>query len=148
MKKILADREKFKQPTEKQNGNKSITKTADKVTATYKEQKGLITMAKAKDFKSTPVTQIIQGAEQNIGKTQVKAEAEAPKKTTPQATREEKIPDGYKLNPEYIEKRTRRVQIILQPSIYKAAKKIADKRKVSFNDLIHSLLEECIKNGK
>ena len=148
MKKILADREKFKQPTEKQKDNKSITKTADKVTATYKEQKGLKTMAKAKDFKSTPVTQIIQGAEQNIGKTQVKAEAEAPKKTTPQATREEKIPDGYKLNLEYIEKRTRRVQIILQPSIYKAAKKIADKRKVSFNDLIHSLLEECVKNGK
>ena len=147
MKKILADREKFKQPTEKQKGNKSITKTADKVT-TYKGQKGHKTMAKTKDFKSTPVTQIIQGAEQNIGKTQVKAEAEAPKKTTPQATREEKIPDGYKLNPEYIEKRTRRVQIILQPSIYKAAKKIADKRKVSFNDLIHSLLEECIKNGK
>lgn len=147
MKKILADREKFKQPTEKQKGNKSITKTADKVT-TYKGQKGHKTMAKAKNFKSTPVTQIIQGAEQNIGKTQVKAEAEAPKKTTPQAAREEKIPDGYKLNPEYIEKRTRRVQIILQPSIYKAAKKIADKRKVSFNDLIHSLLEECVKNGK
>lgn len=40
MKKILADREKFKQPTEKQKDNKSITKTADKVTATYKEQKG------------------------------------------------------------------------------------------------------------
>lgn len=147
MKKILTDREKFKQPTEKQKGNKSITKTADKVT-TYKGQKGHKTMAKTKDFKSTPVTQIIQGAEQNIGKTQVKAEAEAPKKTTPQAAREEKIPDGYKLNPEYIEKRTRRVQIILQPSIYKAAKKIADKRKVSFNDLIHSLLEECVKNGK
>lgn len=102
----------------------------------------------AKNFKTTPVTQIIQGAEQNIEKTKVKAEAEAPKKTTPQAAREEEIPDGYKLNPEYIEKRTRRVQIILQPSIYKAAKKIADKRKVSFNDLVHNLLEECVKNGK
>ena len=57
----------------------------------------------------------------------------------------DKAPEGMKLNPEYIakyiEKRTRRVQIILQPSLYERAKEKAKSSGVSFNDYIHALLE-------
>lgn len=56
---------------------------------------------------------------------------------------------GYKLNPEYIqkwiEKRTRRVQLLLQPSLYKSIKKIAMASGRSVNDVMHEMLEESVK---
>jgi hypothetical protein len=57
----------------------------------------------------------------------------------------EKAPEGMRLNPEYIEKyiekRTKRVQIIMQPSLYDKAKAKAESRGTSFNDYVHSLIE-------
>lgn len=52
------------------------------------------------------------------------------------------IPEGYKVNPAYVEKRTRRVQLVLQPSLYERAEaqyKALGYR--SFNDYITSILE-------
>lgn len=52
------------------------------------------------------------------------------------------IPAGYKLNPAYVEKRTRRVQLVFQPSLYEKAEahyKALGYR--SFNDYINSILE-------
>ena len=92
----------------------------------------------AKDFKKTAAQELINKATAE----QKQTKAEAPQKPTPQATRE----DNMKYIP--VEKRSRRVQIMLQPSLYKAVKKIADRRKVSFNDLLHNLLEEYAKNDK
>lgn len=51
-------------------------------------------------------------------------------------------PAGYKVNPAYVEKRTRRVQLVLQPSLYERAEaqyKALGYR--SFNDYITSILE-------
>jgi predicted DNA binding CopG/RHH family protein len=60
-----------------------------------------------------------------------------------------KAPEGMKLNPayieKYIEKRTRRVQIVLQPSLYERAKAKAESCGKSFNDYIHELLENDVK---
>ena len=64
-------------------------------------------------------------------------------------TQSERAPEGMKLNPEYIqkyiEKRTRRVQIVLQPSLYERAKAKAESCGKSFNDYIHELLENAVK---
>lgn len=57
----------------------------------------------------------------------------------------DKAPEGMRMNPayieKYIEKRTRRVQIIMQPSLYEKAKAKAEALDKSFNDYIHELLE-------
>lgn len=51
-------------------------------------------------------------------------------------------PAGYKLNPAYVEKRTRRVQLVFQPSLYeKAEAKYKALGYRSFNDYINSILE-------
>lgn len=93
----------------------------------------------AKDFKKiSPVQAMIMQ----------QAEAEAPKKTTPQAAREKEIPEGYKVNYDLIEKKTRRVQLVFQPSVYNGLKALADKEGISFNDYVHRMAEEQIKKNE
>lgn len=59
---------------------------------------------------------------------------ESPKAETP--------PEGYKVNPLYIEKKSRRLQLLIQPSLYDKVKARADREGRSLNELIHSILEE------
>lgn len=54
-------------------------------------------------------------------------------------------PEGYKPNPLYIEKRSKRLQLLLQPSLYEKVKARADKQGCSVNDLIHTILENETK---
>lgn len=56
--------------------------------------------------------------------------------------RPDKPPEGYKLNPLYIEKKSRRLQLLIQPSLYSKVKARAEKEGRSVNDFIHSILEE------
>lgn len=56
-----------------------------------------------------------------------------------------KPPEGYKLNPLYIETKSKRVQLVLQPSLYKRVKAAADKENLSFNEYCHRLLDEATK---
>ena len=56
-----------------------------------------------------------------------------------------KAPAGYKINPLYIETRSQRVQLLLQPTLAEALKKRAKKQKRSFNDLVHEILEKAMK---
>lgn len=49
-------------------------------------------------------------------------------------------PEGYRIDPRYIEMKTRRVQLVLQPSVYDAGKQEADRRGISFNDYISALV--------
>lgn len=50
-------------------------------------------------------------------------------------------PEGYRIDPRYIEMRTKRVQIVLQPSVYDAGKQEADRQGISFNEYIHALIK-------
>lgn len=56
----------------------------------------------------------------------------------------EEAPKGYKLNPKYIEKKDRRLQLLLQPSVYDAIKAKAESKGQSVNNFIHELLEKEI----
>lgn len=60
----------------------------------------------------------------------------------------EKIPEGYKRNPEYIELRNKRVQILLQPSIHKALKKKAKAAGTSVNEIINTALKEYLEKAE
>lgn len=54
-------------------------------------------------------------------------------------------PEGYKLAPEYIETKTKRVQLVFQPSIYKRAKAAATEQGLSLNEYLHRLIDEATK---
>lgn len=54
------------------------------------------------------------------------------------------IPEGYRINPLFIEKKTKRVQLIMQPSLYAKLKREADEENTSFNNYIHDLLRSYI----
>lgn len=47
-----------------------------------------------------------------------------------------------KKNPIYIETKSKRLQLLMQPSLHLKLKTIASKQAISVNDLIHSILDE------
>ena len=58
----------------------------------------------------------------------------------------EQQPDvPMKLNPLYIETKSKRTQILIQPSLHKRAKQAAAKSKISVNELFNRALEEYLK---
>lgn len=92
-------------------------------------------MAK-KSFKDNPALQFISTAEeeeQEVAQTQ-----EAP-------TTAAKAPEGYKLNPLYVETKTRRLQLVLQPSLFDRVKKGAKKSGLSVNEYVHRILDEATR---
>ena len=57
-----------------------------------------------------------------------------------------KAPKGYKQNPIYIEKKTRRLQLLMQPSLYNKLKARAQNNGCSVNDTLHVILAEALKS--
>ena len=47
-----------------------------------------------------------------------------------------------KPNPAYIETKSRRVQLLLQPTLHEKLKEMAKVERKSFNELVHSILNE------
>jgi len=95
-------------------------------------------MATKKTFKnvSNPALQFISGAE---------TEAETPAKTIAEREETAKAPEGYKVNPLYIETRSKRLQLVVQPSLYEKVKAKAEGEGVSVNEYIHHILENATK---
>lgn len=54
-------------------------------------------------------------------------------------------PEGYKVNPLYIEKRSKRLQLLVQPSLYDKVKAQAETEGCSVNNYIHRVLEEALR---
>jgi predicted DNA binding CopG/RHH family protein len=84
-----------------------------------------------KSFKDNPALQFISEAKDDIG--------EMPEKLASSV----KAPEGYKLNPLYIETKTRRLQIVMQPSLYKRVKNAAEEEGLSVNEFIHRTLDRA-----
>lgn len=55
-----------------------------------------------------------------------------------------KAPKGYKLNPLYIETKSERLQLLVQPSLKAKLKEKAKQKGTSVNDLVHRILEEAL----
>lgn len=57
-----------------------------------------------------------------------------------------KAPEGYRINHAYIETRSKRIQLLVQPSLYRKYKDLSAAYGVSFNDLINRTLHEAINS--
>lgn len=72
-------------------------------------------------------------------------------KTTPESHQKRATPEnkgGLNFILERPETKSKRVQLLVKPSVYDEIKKYCDLREVSVNDLINQLLEQLIKGGK
>lgn len=96
-------------------------------------------MGKNKDFTTgnNPAMSFI--GKESKGKTEVKKPAP---KTEKRTTGKAKAPEGYKPNPEYIETKSKRVQLLVQPSVYEEVKAKAKAKGVSINEAINEALRE------
>ena len=59
-----------------------------------------------------------------------------------------KPPEGYKINPLYVETKRRRLQLVMQPSLYEKVKARANQQKISVNEYIHRVLAAATKDEK
>lgn len=66
----------------------------------------------------------------------------------PQQSKASAAPEGYKLNPLYVETKSRRLQLLVQPSLHEKIKARASASGRSVNEYIHSLLEEAMKEDE
>ena len=57
-------------------------------------------------------------------------------------------PEGYRVNPLYIEKKTRRVNLILQPSVADGLKEVAKAKGISANEAASEAIRSYIKEHK
>ena len=71
-----------------------------------------------------------------------RAEGETP--ATAEAKRPDKAPEGYKLNPLYIETKSKRLQLLIQPSLHEKLKRKAQTEGTSVNDLVNSILQDAL----
>lgn len=70
-----------------------------------------------------------------------------PEPSEPQERKhKEAIPEGYKLNPYLIEKKSRRLQLLIKPSLYEKVKERATEAGTSINDYINTTLENVTQN--
>lgn len=103
-------------------------------------------MAK-KNFTNNPALSFINTPATN---TKAKAAETAPEEeqapaadpVQPEATG--KPPKGYKVNPMFLETKSQRVQLVLQPSVVKRLKKAAAKKKLSMNEAANTAIIEYL----
>ena len=91
-------------------------------------------MAKSKSFKSDTNPAMSFISQESIDKVDGKQD-------TPTGGKK-KAPEGYKPNPEYIETKSKRVQLLVQPSVYEAVKAKAKANGISTNEAINEALRE------
>lgn len=58
-------------------------------------------------------------------------------------TGRKKAPEGYKYNPEFIETKSKRIQVLIQPSLHADAKKASAELGISVNDFICRAIQEA-----
>lgn len=60
-----------------------------------------------------------------------------------------KVSNGVpmKKNPEYLETKSKRVQMIMQPSLYNSIKEEAEKEGISVNEMMHTILKNHVEQN-
>ena len=93
----------------------------------------------SKSFGNSPALNFINtpGAQQNTQEPEQNGKGKKLRTVT--------IPEGMTINPElFIEKRTKRVQLVLRPSTFEKAKAKADRLGISLNEYVHALIDTDI----
>ena len=60
-----------------------------------------------------------------------------------------KVSNGVpmKKNPEYLETKSKRVQMLMQPSLYNSIKEEAEKEGISVNEMMHTILKNHVEQN-
>ena len=66
------------------------------------------------------------------------------RKAEPPVYTDEKPPKGYKIDPHFVEVKSKRVQFVFQPSLLERLKAESSRRKTSMNDLMHVALKRIL----
>lgn len=90
-------------------------------------------MAK-KTFKDNPALQFISTAEEETEEREQTAEAVPAK-----------APEGYHINPLYIENKSKRLQLLVKPSTVEKLRAKAQREGRSVNDIVNTILEEALR---
>lgn len=88
-----------------------------------------------------PPTIRLPGTEPREIKAQIERQTTEPRTVTLQYTQPEQPTEGYKFNPRFIEKKTKRFNALLKPSLFERVKAAAEETGLSVNDLINQTLE-------
>lgn len=91
-----------------------------------------------KSFRDNPALQFISTVESG----EARQEEREP---IPQTNPTGKLPEGYKFNPLYVETKSRRLQLILQPSLYERVKAGAVAAGLSVNEYVHQILSNATR---
>lgn len=68
-----------------------------------------------------------------------------PETSAPAHVKTTDAPEGYKANPLFVETKSRRLQLLVQPSIHEALKEAAKAEGRSLNDYVHVILEKAVR---
>ncbi len=99
-------------------------------------------MSTKKSFKRTePALAFISEAEE-VSRPKKPTQSKRSPKAKPTSKGKETAPEGYKLAPQYIETKSRRVQALIQPSVYDAVKAKASSLGISTNEAINEALRQ------
>lgn len=82
-----------------------------------------------------------QDAEPQKIQVTIERQTTEPRTVTLQYTQPEQPPEGYKFNPRFIEKKSKRFNALLKPSLFERVKAAAEEAGLSVNDLINQTLE-------
>ena len=97
-------------------------------------------MAKKKVIdESNPALQFITGSQTDAAQPSADAAIITPAQT--------EVPAGYKLNPMFLEVKSKRVQLIMQPSLFERTKEAADRKGISLNEYVHRALKYALDNN-
>lgn len=91
-----------------------------------------------KSFRDNPALQFISAAESGEAR-------QEERESIPQKNPTRKLPSGYKFNPLYVETKSRRLQLILQPSLYERVKAGAIAAGLSVNEYVHQILSNATR---
>ena len=108
----------------------------------------------AADKEKDTVKQVVAAEEQKVS--EQKEAKEAPQEKEEKTEQEKKeadvtgrpvinivrLPKGMRVNSKYVETKSKRIQLTMQPSLYARVKKASEKAKISVNDYIHQVLDQ------
>lgn len=80
---------------------------------------------------------------ESVPQTDIEAVAQPTESTSPKVVQESNIP--MKRNPEYIETKSKRVQMLMQPSLHAALRDFADAKNLSVNEAMHEILKDYVE---
>lgn len=82
-------------------------------------------------------------SKESIEEVEAVDEIKEPAIVSMQISTSNKPPKGYKLNPLYIETKTKRLQLVIQPSLYEKIKAASKAAGLSLNEYCHRVLDKA-----